>query len=95
MITENKIKTKRFRIRTKKLFLTYPQVPSVENIEEQFVKVLKNKFKNNSMKYFVCKEEHKDGNPHIHAYLEFDIKQQISSREMLHVQIIESYFRIS
>ena len=42
------------------------------------------------MKYFVCKEKHKDGNPHIHAYLEFDVKQQISSREMLHVEIIES-----
>ena len=47
MITENKIKTERFRIRTKRLFLTYPQVPGVENIEEQFVKVLKNNFEYN------------------------------------------------
>jgi len=83
-------KTKRFRIRTKKLFLTYPQVPNVENVEEQFVRVLENKFKNSQMKYFVCKEKHKDGNPHIHVYIEFGAKEEIQSREKLHVEIVGS-----
>lgn len=90
MTQKDKTNIKRFRMRTKKLFLTYPQVPNVADIEEQFVRVLKDKFKNTFMKYFICKEEHKDGNPHIHAYLEFSCTQEIPSREKLHVEIIES-----
>lgn len=65
-------------------------MPNVENVEEQFVRVLENKFKNNLMKYFVCKEKHKDDSPHIHVYLEFSGKQEIPSREKLHVEIVGS-----
>lgn len=89
MTKKDKTNIKRFRMRTKKLFLTYPQVPNVVNIEEQFVRVLKDKFKNTVMKYFICKEKHKDDNPHIHVYLEFSCTQEIPSREKLHVEIIE------
>jgi hypothetical protein len=85
---KNKITTKRFRIRSKKFFLTYPQVPDVENIEEQFIKAFENIFGTNNMKYFLCKEKHKDGNPHIHVYLEFNTRQEIPSRERLHVKIV-------
>lgn len=58
---------KRFRLRTKKLFLTYPKCSiSKENALEILTKVLPN-FKT----YCIAEEEHKDGTAHLHAFIEF------------------------
>jgi hypothetical protein len=90
MMIENttKDKLKRFRIRSKKFFLTYPQIPNVANMKNQFLNSLESTFSYSKMKYVISEEKHKDGNSHIHVYLEFGSKQQISSREKLHVNVI-------
>lgn len=62
----------KFRIRTTRLFLTYPQCPIKK---EEALTILQNlsvtwtvKIKN----YVIAEEEHITGEPHLHAYLEFD-----------------------
>lgn len=55
---------KSFRINTKKVFLTYPQ--SKLNKETIFNFILNTKPVN---RILVAEEEHKDGNPHFHAYV--------------------------
>jgi hypothetical protein len=78
-----------FRIRSKRFFLTYPQVPNIVGLEQQFLDSLKKSFQNQEMQYFISKEFHQDGNPHIHVFLEFENQQQILSRNRLHVTLID------
>lgn len=94
-ITANnmKDKSKRFRIRSKKLFLTYPKVIDLPNIKELFLESIKETFSvmgETMMNYLIVKELHKDGTPHIHVYLEFKQKQSIYSRDKLHVKLKDS-----
>lgn len=73
---------KRFRLRAKRLFLTYPQLPSgcgdlrilaLENYERIFG------MSREEFKYVITEELHEDGNPHLHVYLEFKQAQKIYS----------------
>jgi hypothetical protein len=41
------------------------------------------------MQYFISKEFHQDGNPHIHVFLEFENQQRILSRNRLHITLID------
>ena len=79
----------KFRIRSKRLFLTYPQVPDLVGLEQQFLDSLKKSFQNQEMQYFISKELHQDGGVHIHVFLEFENQQQILSRDRLHVTLID------
>lgn len=79
-------KEKEFRIRAKRFFLTYPQLPSdISDLEEQAVINYERIFDvgRSGFKYVICKELHDDGNPHLHVYLEFDIVQKIYSSTKL------------
>lgn len=60
-----------FRLRAKKILLTYPQV-NVEENAEQFLDLFKRTFDRIIIpKYAICcKETHADGNHHFHLYLE-------------------------
>jgi hypothetical protein len=94
MKLEKEVKTnseKRFRIRSKKLFLTYPKVLDIPNLEELFVKSLKDSIigSGSGMNYLIVKENHEDGTPHIHVYLEFETTQYINSREQLQVTLLD------
>ncbi len=80
---------KDFCIRSKKFLLTYPQVLDLPDLEKQFATSLQKSFPNDNVSYFIVKELHKDGNPHIHVYLEFKHQQQIYSRDKLHVTLID------
>ena len=58
--------SKKFRLNSSQLFLTYPQCSlSRENILE----FMKSKFQNNLKDYLICQEVHKDGGLHIHCYI--------------------------
>ena len=54
-----------------------------------FLKTLTASFRENSISYFICSELHEDGNPHIYVYLEFKSKKEISSKDKLHINIID------
>lgn len=79
------MKTKKFRLRTKKFFLTYPQLPKVEDLEsqalEQFEKIFM--MTRDEFGYLMSVEYHEDGNPHLHVYLEFNLAQGIYSESKL------------
>ena len=82
---KNKDSTK-FRIRSKKFFLTYPRVTDLPNLNELFLKSIQKKFCV-KMDYLIVQELHEDGTPHIHVYIEFEEKQSIYSRDKLHVEL--------
>jgi len=48
-------------------FLTYPQNDATP---DELLTALKNKF--TVKQYLICRENHKDGNPHLHAYIELE-----------------------
>jgi hypothetical protein len=89
MKAKNEEDKSKFRIRSKRFFLTYPQVPNIVGLEQQFLYSLKKSFHNQEMQYFISKEFHQDGSPHIHVFLEFENQQQILSRNRLHVTLID------
>ena len=80
----------RFRIRSKRLFLTYAKVLNIPNLEELFINSLRESIgdPDSTMKYLIVKEDHEDGTPHIHVYLEFKTTQSINSREQLQVKLL-------
>lgn len=71
-------KNKKFRLRGKKLFLTYPQLDtSVEFLKEEALKQLQTKIKNIGF-YLISEEQHEDGGIHLHCYFELNIKIDLS-----------------
>jgi len=76
---------KSFRLRTKRFFLTYPQLPLVDNLQEQAITNFERVFmmKRDNFRYVISEESHEDGNPHLHVYLEFDSVQGIYSQTKL------------
>ena len=79
-----------FRIRTRRFFLTYPQLPAdFENLEEAAVLNYERIFKmeRSKFKHTICKELHEDGNPHLHVYLEFTSVQRIYSKTKLDLKL--------
>lgn len=62
---------KSFRVRAKNLFLTYPQLPEVDNITIKVLNQLKDILKRDDMSHLIVKELHEDNNPHVHVYLSF------------------------
>lgn len=75
---KNDIKQKQFRLRGKKLFLTYPQLDkNVEFIKEEALNQLKTKLKSIN-EYLIGEEKHQDGGVHLHCYFDLNIKEDIS-----------------
>lgn len=71
-------KNKKFRLRGKKLFLTYPQLDtSIEFLKEEALKQLQTKIKNIGF-YLISEEQHEDGGIHLHCYFELNIKIDLS-----------------
>lgn len=72
---------KRFRLCSKSLFLTYPKLDiSVKEAKEQLEKVLIN-YK--ISEYAIAKELHKDGTPHIHAWIKLTKKIDTTNNRLL------------
>lgn len=95
MITRKKKKInknkKKFRLRAKTMFLTYPQLPKeitkqniVDSALEHYETVFKSPFD-----YLIVIELHEDGNPHLHVLLKFPKVQNIYSANKLDIQLIE------
>lgn len=64
-------KPKRYQICSSKLFLTYPQCPVPK---EDALQILTNIFLN-VQHYIIAREEHKNGDLHLHCYLEGIVEQ--------------------
>jgi len=89
-MTEKKKKEKRFRLRSKKFFLTYPQLDSeIQNLEEKAVVQFEKIFvkERREFEYLIAKEFHEDGNPHLHVYLSFSFPEGIYSASKLDLEI--------
>ena len=76
---------KDFRLRTKKFFLTYPQLPNLPDLEEIALSTFESVFitDRKDFKYLISTESHVDGNPHLHVFLEFGLPQGIYSSTKL------------
>ena len=74
-----------FRLRTKKFFLTYPQLPDLLDLEEIALSTFEIVFRTSrrDFKYLISTERHIDGNPHLHVFLEFGLPQGIYSSTKL------------
>lgn len=57
-------------------FLTYPQC---KMLKEELLKNLDDRFVGQIKEYVICLEHHKDGNPHLHAYVKFNVRKRIHS----------------
>lgn len=79
---------KGFRLRSTKFFLTYSQLPHLEDLKETALSVYENIFRMNrdDFKYLISVEAHKDGNPHLHVYLEFGMVQAVYSADKLDLE---------
>lgn len=78
----------KFRIRSKRFFLTYPNLPTIDNLSNLFLDSLKNSFdvkNSSSWEYLIAEEKHQDGTPHVHVYLSFSAPQGVYSRDKLTV----------
>lgn len=64
--------TTKFRLCAKSLFLTYPQCYTEKGILFQNIKT---KWGDNIDSLIVCKENHQDGHPHLHAAIRFLTEQ--------------------
>ncbi len=76
--------SKGFRLQAKKLFLTYPQC---DMRMDDFEQEMKDKLKRYGIKeYLYVIEEHRDGKPHIHAYVELNKKSDIKNENTLDIE---------
>lgn len=72
---------KEFRLRGKKLYLTYAQLDkNVEFIKEDALNQLKDKLKS-IKEYIIAEEKHQDGGIHIHCFFELNIRIDISGAD--------------
>jgi len=86
-----KVVVKDYKLRTRRFFLTYPQLPSSishEDLKKTALSSFESIFKMNrkDFKYVISVESHEDGKPHLHAYLEFGLSQSIYSASKLDLE---------
>lgn len=83
---KDKKEEKQFRLRTKRFYLTYPQLPAdYPDLKELALSNFERIFglTRYDFTYAICVEKHEDGNPHIHAYLSFPYIQKVYSANRL------------
>lgn len=78
---------KRFRIGASNFFLTYPQCPMKK---EEALSLLTAKVKSLSdatlLDYLIAEEKHKDGTPHLHAYLKLSAKVTVNDPQCFNLE---------
>jgi hypothetical protein len=86
-----------FRIRSKKLFLTYSGVPCIlpVDVKAVFLETLRNQLKSLSVdeagptKYLICLEKQSDGDNQLHVYLEYTQTLNCRKIELFEVDLSE------
>jgi len=76
--TEKPKKEKGFRMQGKNFILTFPQCDTKKEVA---VERLEQKWKDDLKGYIVCEENHKDGTPHLHVFLQFKEKIRTSKKD--------------
>lgn len=76
----------RFRMESKKYFLTYPQCPLTS---EEYLLWISTKCAT-PFKYVIAQELHKDGTPHLHVYLELEKALSLTDAQFFDVPPTES-----
>lgn len=69
---DKKKKPKRFRMQGKNFTLTYPQCATKKEVAAS---IIDDNWGDELSGYLVAEEDHKDGTPHLHAYLQFKEKK--------------------
>jgi hypothetical protein len=83
--------SKKFRISSKRIFLTYPQFNSTkDDIKEQLFQVLTNYL---PFDYCISQEIHKDGNLHFHVFLQSKSKFNIKNINVLKLKTTDGIFK--
>jgi hypothetical protein len=83
--------SKKFRISSKRIFLTYPQFNSTkDDIKEQLFQVLTNYL---PFDYCISQEIHKDGNLHFHVFLQSKSKFNIKNTNVLKLKTLDGIFK--
>lgn len=70
-------KSRKYRLQSRKVFLTYPRVEKEEGKEELIEKVVKKEKVKGLTHMMGVKEKHKDGGLHYHFVLAYEKKQDI------------------
>ncbi|QGA69835.1 replication associated protein [Ocimum golden mosaic virus] len=70
----------RFKIQAKNIFLTYPKCQLPKELLLQFIKGLS--LASNPKFIKICKELHQDGQPHLHALIQFEGKITITNNRL-------------
>lgn len=88
LFSTNLEKDKKFRIRSKSFFLTWPQVPDVDNLLGNCYEQIKAMFKIKSdtfWSYFIVIEHQKNDDKRVHAWLVFKGTKDVSDINALHL----------
>ena len=82
---DNIIKKKQFRLRGKKLFLTYSQLNLLDlnTAKNQILEQLEEIIPHKIIEYIICEEKHQDGGTHFHVYLELSQKVELFGSDCL------------
>lgn len=62
----------KFRLRTLRLFLTYPQCPIKKDEALTILNNLASSWENKIKNYVIAEETHMDGSPHLHAFIQME-----------------------
>lgn len=84
---DNQQKKKQFRLRGKKLFLTYSQlnINSLEDVRTLVLEQLRDKVPK-IIQYVIAEEKHQDGGLHYHIYLEFNTRAELYGANCLDLE---------
>ncbi len=80
-------KKQKFRLQAKRLFLTYPQCP----VDATLAMILIRELEEPKI-MIVASEAHKDGTPHLHVYIEYERKKDITSPTYYDLQMLEKTY---
>ena len=78
-----------FRLHAKSVFLTYPHTDDME--PEDLLACLEENFPDKIKDHDICKEDHKDGEAHLHALITFKVKQNIKNESVRCILVSSQY----
>lgn len=81
-VPKGNAKPKRFRMQGKNFSITFPQCHTKKEVAAA---VLKQEWKDEIAGYIVSEENHKDGTPHLHVFLQFKEKKTFCKNDCFNV----------
>lgn len=85
----NRAMQARFKLRTTKLFFTYPQCPIKKDDAKLLLENLAMGWKAKISNYVIAEEQHENGDPHLHVYLEMATLVVTSKADFADLKVVE------